>query len=134
MYSLNFISAKNIQHIANKSNRKNKNRKFYSWKLERFHQHTEYAFAIDICPSSSENGLIQIQKIEILNIINKLNIFDFDYTPNEKDFLSITNPKDKNEYLNLFYSNGQWIEEYFAYTLREYGDEYTLIEKGQIEL
>ena len=134
MTNLTLISEKNIQHIANKSNRKNKGRKFYSWELKRFKQEIAYAFEVDVFPSTSKNSGIQSIKNEILIEVNNRNVFDFTYTPNEKDFLSIISLKDSDEYLNLYYRNGKWEEEYFLCTLKKYNHEYFLVEKGQTEL
>lgn len=128
------ISTKNIQHIPNKSNRKNKSRKFYSWELKRFKVQMKHSFEIDIFPSTSRDYGIQIIKSEILTEINTRNIFDFNFIAAEKDFLSIRNLKDPDEYLNLYYKNGKWEEEYFLFTFRNYNDEYFLLEKGQVEL
>jgi len=134
MNDLVLISEENIIHIANKSNRKNKNRKFYLWELKRFKEQKKNDFEMDIFPSTSEKRGIQIIKTQILSEINFRNIFDFNYVPIEKDFLSIRNIKDNDEYLNLYFRHGKWEEEYFLYTLRNYKDEYIVIGKGQVEL
>lgn len=42
--------------------------------------------------------------------------------------------KDRDEYLNLYYKDGKWEEEYFIFTLKKFNDVYFLIERGQTEL
>ena len=99
---LKLISKKRIIH--NKNSRKNKNRELYKWTLERvLSTNDSNGIEIDYFPSSSENGLIQTLKTEIIAKLNSDNIFDFDYNPSEKDYIKITSKKNKNEYLNLIF-------------------------------
>ena len=87
------ISKLNIKEVPNKNSRKNRNRNFYFWKLERFIKNNKNDIEIDVFPSSSENTNIQNIKDKIIFEINNFNIFDFEFLPMEKDYLSIVNKK-----------------------------------------
>ncbi|NHN24769.1 hypothetical protein FIA58_003685 [Flavobacterium jejuense] len=71
------LSKNNIPEIPNKNNRKNKNRIFYSWTLERFVANHKADFEIDVFPSDPETCKIQSCKEDLLLQINSRNIFDF---------------------------------------------------------
>ena len=88
---------------------------------------------IDYFPSVSNSGLIQRIKTDIIAKLNSTNAFDFDYSPTEKDYLKILNPKNKEEYLNLIFINGLWKEEVYMNELRDPNlDVYKQIAEGQI--
>ncbi|WP_419489263.1 hypothetical protein [Chryseobacterium bernardetii] len=108
-----------------------KNSKYY-WVLETITEKIENPeHALDYFPSSSEKGYIQDIKDEILEKINSENLFSFPYTPKEGDYLSIKNNLRKQEYLNLIFINGKWIEEIFMCSYRECDtDIYTTIKTG----
>ncbi|AZB24928.1 MULTISPECIES: hypothetical protein [Chryseobacterium] len=108
-----------------------KNSKYY-WVLETITGKIENPeHALDYFPSSSEKGYIQDIKDEILEKINSENLFSFPYTPKEGDYLSIKNNLRKQEYLNLIFINGKWIEEIFMCSYRECDtDIYTTIKTG----
>lgn len=100
----------------------------------RFEEQKKHNIEIDIFPSTSEKRGIQIVKSKLISEINLRNIFDFSYVPIDKDFLSIRNIKDDDEYLNLYFRYDKWEEECFLYALRNYKDEYIVIGKGQVEI
>ncbi|CAL2094412.1 hypothetical protein [Tenacibaculum sp. 190524A05c] len=108
----------------------------YKWTLERIiSTNNSNTIEIDYFPSSSENGLIQTLKTEIITKLNSCNVFDFDYIPFEKDYLNITNQKNEDEYLNLIFLEGIWIEEKHLNDLRNPNlDNYKTLEIGDLEL
>ena len=134
MNELQLIVKDNWKGIPNRNNRQNKTRKIYSWKLERFSHNVKVDFEIDFFPSSSAIRGIQLLKNDILKEINSKNIFDFHYEPMERDFLSIKNLKDPEEYLWLIFLNGNWIEEKYLYSERNYTDKYDEVENGFVEI
>lgn len=131
---LNFISKENWAGFPTK-NRKNKHRKFYSWKLSRFIKNLlESEVMIDIFPSSSENIGIQLIKTAIIASVNRGNPFDFDYIPAETDFLENSSMENNNKYLLLIFKAEEWIVEKFIFTERAYFDIYADLKTGYTEL
>ncbi len=133
MKKLIFISTKNQKMTPAKLSRKNKHRQFYKWKLERFVNNKESENQFDVFPSTATGMGIQHHKVEILYELNGQNIFDFEYTPLEKDYLSINNNKNDGDYLNLIFLNGKWVEEYYACFFTSPFDEYVLLNTGELE-
>lgn len=134
MIKFEFISKENFNKIPNRNNRKNKNRLFYTWKIERFSCHQNADIEIDIFPSQSKAIGIQMIKKDLIKEMNNGNLFDYQYSPQEKDYLSIINLNDHYEYLRLIYTNGKWIEEEYLYANRNYFDTYIEVESGYIEI
>lgn len=134
MNEFEFLSKEDFNNIPNRSNRKNKNRLFYSWKLERFANTISADFEVAIFPSKSKASGIQIIKFYLLKAINSSNLFDFQYSPKEKDYLSIINLSDKDEFLLLIYINGSWIEEEYLNASRNYFDQFIELENGYLEI
>lgn len=134
MTNFEFISKENYIKILNRNKRKNRNRLFYNWKLERFYCNNNAEFQIDIFPSKSKAVGIQFLKNNLLKDLNSSNLFDFHYSPQENDYLSIIHLKDHDEYLRLIYNNGRWIEEEYLYSIRNYFDTYIEFENGYLEI
>lgn len=113
--------------------KKAKNKAKHYWILETVigKKDAEADFFEGFEQASSETGFIQDSKEEIIEKMNSENLFSFDYEPKEGDYLSIKNNLKKNEYLNLIYLEGKWVEEVFSCTFRECDtDIYTTIKTG----
>lgn len=134
MNILRLIANENLEIIPNKNSRKNKGLKIYTWKLERFQSKIDLG---DICyhvfPSSSD---CQDQTLKtIAQIINKTTLFDFDYTPIERDFLSIIDQKNSDCYINFIFLNKKWVEEVYANSLRDsFLEKYFEFKNGEIRI
>lgn len=76
------------------------------WQLERFNQELpiKYRKGRAAIPHYSEEEHTQIQMI--LNELNQVNCFDFEYEANENDRLSL---KVKRNYYAFRYQEGQWV-------------------------
>lgn len=133
MKNLVLISKKNLPTFPHQSSKKNKTQNLYSWTIERFKEHQTSTLDIDIFPSSPKEKGIQQFKNEFIFELNHRNIFDFDFAPLEKDYLSIFNKKEKESYLNLIFIHGEWEEEYFINSIRDYLDIYIEFESGIFE-
>ncbi|MFK7934638.1 MAG: hypothetical protein AB8G22_14095 [Saprospiraceae bacterium] len=136
MHHYQFISKANALSPRERRLRKNKHRRFYHWKIERLHRaHLPMDNeSMDVFPSSSEKRGIQLIKTDIIKAINTQKLFDFTYYPALRDFLRIINPKDTDEYLNLFRGVKEWEEEVYVGTLRETRHEYKILAEGIVEL
>lgn len=132
MDTIRLIAKENLEIIPNKNSRKNKDLKIYAWKLERFQSKIDLG---DICyhvfPSSSD---CQDQTLKtIAQIINKTTLFDFDYTPIERDFLSIIDQKNNDCYMNFIFLNKKWIEEVYCNRLRDsFSEIYFEFKNGEL--
>lgn len=130
-------SEKKIQFISQQIRRIRPNKKkepqtIYSWKLERLKESME-SF-MDVFPSTPADDGIQQYKEEIISNLNTKNLFDFEYIPKERDFLSIQLKSSPYIYLNLIFIEEQWIEEYYVCNLRGPADEYIVLKNGSINL
>ena len=140
MEYLTLISKDNWIPIQNRNNRKNKRRKFYDWKLDRFYMKAKPEIQIfdnyalmDVTPFIP-SGILQNLKEEFLAEINSRQIFDFDYQPVEFDFLTINNPKVIDDWLHLIFINDSWIEHHWYEKIRNPKDTYLEFKSGFWEL
>lgn len=142
MKNVMLVSKENWIPIPNKNNRKNKHRKIYSWKLEKASRTDEQIFdqkeiedyaIMDITPKVPY-GQLQDLKQNILSEINQKSLFDFEYVPKELDILNIYSLKEHDDYLNLIFFNGNWIEDGHFNSFRNNRDKYSEYKIGFVEL
>ncbi|MBL7730110.1 MAG: hypothetical protein JNM88_02955 [Chitinophagaceae bacterium] len=98
--------------IHNKNSRRNKkntsNNPVYKWHLLRYErrQPSGEIGLVKMPASDIGNGLTATAVLEQLNTVN---CFDFDYTPQEKDELHIQKDDQWEEYLAFSYQQGKWV-------------------------
>src|SRR5690606_39185676 len=119
-------------NTTGKIDRNNKKKKVYLWELKRFIKINETNIDVDIFPSTPEHRGIQTLKELIIQEMNHSILFEFDYSPMEKDWLCIRNKEDNDDYLNLMFINNVWEEEYFLYSIRNFNDSYESLGNGLI--
>lgn len=119
-------------NITNKTDRKNKKKNVYLWELKRYIETHDTNLEIDIFPSTPEHRGIQTLKELIIQEMNHSILFEFDYSPMEKDWLFIRNKEENDDYLNLMFINNVWEEEYFLYSKRNFNDSYESLGNGVI--
>lgn len=131
------ISKANFSIVPAKRSRKNKHRQFYTWILERFVNtpRSSKSYDLDHFPSSSEQTGIQLVKKDFIKAMNQHNLFDFEFLPKKRDYLSIQFDDNKDVYLHLIFLDKNWQEEHFSDTLRNINsDRYILFTEGKFEL
>lgn len=119
-------------NTTGKIDRNNKKKKVYLWELKRFIKINETNIDVDIFPSTPEHRGIQTLKELIIQEMKHSILFEFDYSPMEKDWLCIRNKEDNDDYLNLMFINNVWEEEYFLYSIRNFNDSYESLGNGLI--
>ncbi|CAL2092882.1 hypothetical protein [Tenacibaculum sp. 190524A05c] len=84
----------------------------YSWSLTKYKgQKNSLLLGKIVIPKNDLGNNITVENI--LSLLNsKVNSFDFDYTPNEKDCLdiSIPDPIERIRYFKVKYINEKWVK------------------------
>lgn len=95
---INFRSAFDYELIGQKN--------LYIWELKRFIKWNDYKIIGSYKSNITDLGN-NITYDTLVNILNKLECFDFEYIPCERDFISI---KYSNKKMYIYYKDNKWNE------------------------
>jgi hypothetical protein len=125
-----FIPFSNSKHKNRKDVFKRQSTLIYWWKLERLKKSSDVS--IDGFYLGRDTTRIQTFKEDLIAKLNAKHLFDFEYSPQEKDYLSIH--LNSLVYLHLSYEGNIWVEDSHFNPLRSCYSLYTELNKGKVDL
>lgn len=125
-----FIPFSNSKHKNRKDVFKRQSKLIYWWKLERLKRSSD-VYLDGFYWGRNTTG-IQTFKEDLIAELNTKHLFDFEYLPQEKDYLSIH--LNSLVYLHLSYEGNIWVEDSHFNPLRSSNSQYTELNKGKVDL
>ncbi|MGB1039565.1 MAG: hypothetical protein ACPGVD_01680 [Flavobacteriales bacterium] len=125
---------KNEPTIHNKKSRRNKKLQpkiKFKWTIKRYLSTPEKDFIAMGSIAMPRNYLNSwLTNDRVLSKLNNANCFDFDFIPEEKDTLNISQDDNWFNYLSFTYQRGKWIE---GIGYDAFDDEIEIIKKGKLK-